>query len=70
MAELSAVHKAVILSMAKNDMRLSDVAVELHYHRNTIEYHCEILKRLYGLNPKRFYDLCKLVEMVKEDNHG
>lgn len=67
MAELTAVHKAVILSMAKNDMNLSRVAEDLDYHRNTMLYHCDRLEALFGLNPKRFYDLCKLLEMVKED---
>ena len=59
-------HKEIILAMAENDMHATAAAVALNYHRNTIMYHLEQISKLYGLNPRCFYDLCRLVDMAKE----
>lgn len=59
--------KAIIQSLAKNDMNVLAVAKELHYHRNTIAYHIERIREQCGLNPLCFYDLVKLIEISKEN---
>lgn len=64
--KLSVVHYAVILSMAANSLRPSDVARDLCYHRNTVIYYCDQILALTGLDPRTFYDECKLLDVVKE----
>ena len=68
MAKLSALHKEIILAYARNNMNISRVAEELHYHINTMQYRIAQIARTTGLNPKNFYDLCKLVEIARDDN--
>lgn len=58
--------KEIILTMADHDMNVKRVAEVLHYHRNTMVYQLNKIQSIYGLDPRKFYDLCKLVEMVKE----
>lgn len=60
------IDEQVILSLCSNNMSVSAVARELHYHRNTVMYHIKQIEKETGLNPQRFYDLVDLVEMVKE----
>lgn len=57
--------KRVILGFAENDMNAFKTARNLNYHPNTILYYFEKITDRYGLNPKKFYDLIKLVEMAK-----
>lgn len=56
--------KNIILCYAENDMNVSKAAEKMHYHRNTILYRFTKIHRKTGLNPQRFYDLCRLVEMI------
>lgn len=56
----------VILGLAEHDMNLRKAAKLLFVHRNTMVYHINRVKRITGLNPMKFYDLCKLVKMAKE----
>lgn len=57
----------IIRALAEFNMSTGKVADNLFYHRNTVVYHIERIKVQTGLNPKKFYDLCKLLEMIKED---
>lgn len=61
------IEKQVILSLCINNMSVSAVARELHYHRNTVMYHIKQIEKETGLNPQIFYDLMGLVEMVREE---
>lgn len=58
----------VILTLAKNNMNVTDTAYELYRHRNGILYRIGKIKRITGLDPMNFYDLCKLVEMARKEN--
>ena len=62
------IHRETILAMAEHDMNVIAVANEMHYHRNTMYYRLEQINKDYGLNPRRFYDLVKLVEMAKDED--
>lgn len=62
--------KDIILAMAECNMNVSEVAQMKHYHRNSIIYHCNHIHQKTGLNPHNFYDLVKLVDMVKGDSNG
>lgn len=64
---LDEVDYRVILTLAKNSMRATETAYELGKHRNGILYRVDKIKRITGLDPMNFYDLCKLVEMAKKE---
>ena len=68
--DLSDKQKTIILAMADYDMNEAKVGRMMHYRRNTVSYHCEQIFAKTGLNPKKFYDLVKLVELVKEGKDG
>jgi len=54
----------IIKSYARNDMHLSNTSNELHYHPNGIRYHMNKIKDETGLDPRKFYDLVKLLISV------
>lgn len=56
----------IILELANHSMNISEAAKVVYLHRNTIVYRIKRIKRITGLDPTNFYDLCKLVQMVKE----
>ena len=58
--------KAIILSMADNDMNASKVGREFGCSRNGIQYNFERIEDETGLNPKKFYDLLELIEIIKK----
>lgn len=60
----------IILELANNRMNVCEVARVLFTHRNTVNYHTKKIMRVTGLNPLDFYDLYKLVEMVREIRNG
>ena len=56
----------LILDMAKYDMNCQKMSRNIYMHRNTIAYHLGKIRRETGLNPRRFYDLIKLVRTARE----
>jgi sugar diacid utilization regulator len=65
---LDEVDYRVILALAENNMRATETACVMHRNRNGILYRIGKIKRITGLDPMNFYDLCKLVEMARKDN--
>ena len=63
--ELTELDCEIVLAFAENDMKVSETAQKFFFHRNTIEYHLDKVKRKTGLNPKKFYDLTELVLEIK-----
>lgn len=61
---------SVILSLARNNMRATEVAYDLCVHRGTILYRIEKIKKITGLDAMVFYDLVKLVDIANEKNEG
>ena len=62
MAELTKLDWQIVKTYADNDMNMAETARRSFMHRNAIEYHLGKVKRHTGLDPKRFYDLVKLIE--------
>lgn len=60
----------IILCLAAHKMNASEVGRVMFMHRNGVVYHINKIKRITGLNPADFYDLCKLVQMAKERGEG
>jgi carbohydrate diacid regulator len=56
----------VVLAFAENNMNASKTSKSLFFHRNTVIYHLDKVKRNTGLDPFRFYDLMELILCLKE----
>lgn len=57
----------IILALADHNMNITKVARVGYMHRNTVLYHIGKIKRITGLDPTNFYDLHKLVDMVRKE---
>ena len=64
--ELTDLDICVVLSFADNDMDATKTGRKLFMHRNTVQYHLDVVKKKTGLSPMKFYDLVKLVGMLKK----
>ena len=60
----------VILSLARNNMRATETAYDLHVHRGTILYRIEKIKKITGLDAMKFYDLVNLVDIANNKTKG
>ena len=56
----------IVQAFANNNMKINPTAKEVNYTDGTITYHLNKVKRLTGLDPKKFWDLVKLCETMKE----
>lgn len=56
----------VVLAYADNDMSVTETGRKLFLSRNTVKYHLESVGKKTGLSPLKFYDLVKLVWILKE----
>jgi carbohydrate diacid regulator len=57
-----------LLAYAENDMNVLRTAKEGFLHYNTVKYRLKRIKEKTGLDPHRFYDLMKLVQMAEKEN--
>ena len=51
----------ILILLAENSMNISEVARTLCYHRNTICYHIEQIKKKTGKDPLILFDLAELL---------
>ena len=65
--ELNSADVDVIRAMARCDMDSTKAAQELHYHVGSVKYHIQRIKRITGLNPRRFFNLQELLRIVGEN---
>lgn len=56
-----------ITAMADCDMNVCAVARKLFISHNAVVYRLYRINQKTGLNPHRFYDLVKLLEVAKEN---
>lgn len=63
---LTDVDVQVVLTFADNDMSVTETGRKLFLSRNTVKYHLESVGKKTGLSPLKFYDLVKLVGILKE----
>lgn len=56
----------IIIALAQYDMNAQAAADAIYVHRNTIHYHVRKMRDATGLDPRNFYDLCKLLPIAKE----
>lgn len=55
----------IIIALADYNMNVSEVSKKLYMHRNTVAYNIQRIQEITGKNPLNFYDLCDLVQIVK-----
>lgn len=55
-----------IRSLARNGLKLQRTAAELNYSRNSILYHVIRIKEKTGLDARNFYDMTRLLNLIKE----
>lgn len=63
--QLSDRQKQIILAMADCSLHASDVAKKLYMDRSSVTYHISQIEQKTQLDPRNFWDMVKLVEMVK-----
>lgn len=63
---LSELEKDLIKAMCACDLKIERVAKCMCYSRGNIVYHIEKIADKTGLDPRKFYDLIKLLEMCKD----
>lgn len=63
---LTDVDVRVVLAFADNDMNVTETGRKLYLYRTTVQYHLESVWKKTGLSPLKFYDLVKLVGILKE----
>lgn len=64
---LTAIEKEIILQMADCDLKMAEVGKRIGYCRGAVFYHSKRIHQKTGLNPRSFYDLLLLLDMVKEE---
>lgn len=62
--------KAIILALADNGMKWKPAARSINLHYNTVAYRMDRIYDRTGLDPRNFYDLQELVEIVKEETNN
>lgn len=67
---MTEVQKEIVLKMCDCNMKIVAVAREMHYYHENIRHHIRKIKEKTGLDPRRFYDLIKLREMVLSERKG
>lgn len=65
--ELSRRRREVILALAENDMNAAKTAREIYLSVSCVQYHIGEIRRETGLDPRRFYDLVRLVNMARRE---
>ena len=63
--EMTPLRRKIILALADCSMVVSAAARKLYIDHTTVFYHMRIIKQITGKDPRNFYDLCDLVQMVK-----
>jgi sugar diacid utilization regulator len=61
---MNELQKQIVIAMAENDMCIDRVAKATNYCRTNVQYHINRIKEITGLNPRKFFDMIKLYEMV------
>ena len=57
--------REVVIALANNRMNLTDAALQMHKHRNSLIYHIKKIELKTGLDARDFHDLCVLYKMAK-----
>lgn len=56
----------IIRELAEQDMNVSRAARALNLSPETVRWNIGRIARVTGLDPRRFYDLCELLDLMRE----
>ncbi len=65
MSRLTRTDIEILRGYAECDMNMQATGKQLHYGYATVHYHLKSIEQKTGLNPRRFFDLVKLLEMAE-----
>jgi sugar diacid utilization regulator len=63
---LSNLDREIIMAFAKYDMKPYRVSQNIYLAKGTIMYHVKKIKQITGLDIRKFYELCELIEVMDE----
>ncbi|WP_407372049.1 CdaR family transcriptional regulator [Carnobacterium sp.] len=58
--EVAPEYTETLISFARNNKSINDTSLELHIHRNTLNYRIQKIEELTGKNPRVWYELWEL----------
>lgn len=58
--------RALVLELAEQDMNLSAAARALGLNRSSVDWRIDLILRETGLDARIFYDLCELLDQIRE----
>ena len=67
LSAMSPLDKGVVMAFAEANMKPGGASKRYHMSHNGVYYHLLSTKAKTGLDPKNFFDLCKLVEMIAKE---
>lgn len=59
--------RCIVWALCRNDLKVKPAAGELFYGNTSLTYQIEKIKEKTGLDPRKFYDAVRLLEMIGED---
>ena len=62
--KLKDIDAEILIAFVCNNMSIEDTAKSQFIHRNTVTYHLEKVEAVTGLNPRNFFDLVQLMELI------
>ena len=68
--KMNELEREVVIALADNRMNLTNAALAMCKHRNSLIYHIQKIKRKTGLDSRDFHDLCKLYAMAIGERDG
>ena len=63
---LTRMNAECVLAYAKHNMKSGQAAKEMYCATGTVDYNISLVHHRTGLDPKRFYDLVKLIPIALE----
>lgn len=67
LSSMSPLDKGVVMAFAEANMKPGGASKQYHMSHNGVYYHLLSVKVKTGLDPKNFFDLCKLVEAITKE---
>lgn len=67
LSAMSPLDKGVVIAFAEANMKPGGASKRYHMSYNGVYYHLLSVKAKTGLDPKNFFDLCQLVEMITKE---
>ena len=64
--QMTPVRCEIVLALADCAMNANAAAKQMYMSRSTVNYNIKIIKAITGKDPRNFYNLYDLVQMVKD----